>query len=272
MKQSISLIFKTITAVLIPFIVYTLIDILTEITGGKIGDFLHDTFNIRLRWFVLLLFILLILSVIHQIYEALKTRKTGNPQTLNDNIEPDIKLLFDSLTERYKKRYDSKLDGRFEITLEVSEDFDSLNPRSITEQFSENATKGIAIEVIREAFERKGRLLIVGNPGVGKTVLLLKLAIDLLDKIKDLEKEPFPVIFNLASWSEEYKNFDDWLNAMLVTNYGFYKKYAKELLKQGKIIFLLDGWGVTKRRKKPQRNVRNVLLRSTNTYATDAEP
>ncbi len=196
--------------------------------------------------------------------------KTPNPSN-DDNIEPDIKRLYDSLKERYQKRYESKLDGRFEISLEVSDNFDSPNPRSITEQFSKNATQGIAIEVIRKVFDKKGRLLIVGNPGVGKTVLLLKLAIDLLDKIKNLEKEPFPVIFNLASWSEEYKNFGDWLNAMLVTNYGFYKKYAKELLKQGKIIFLLDGLDELGRNEKKEKasEKRAKCLASLNEYLRD---
>lgn len=169
-----------------------------------------------------------------------KIEETTEKEALKENIEPDIKRLFESLKERYQNRYQSKLDGRFEITLEVSEDFDS-SPRSITEQFEGNATKGEAIEVIRQAFEQKGRLLIAGNAGVGKTVLLLKLAIDLLDKIEDLEKEPFPIIFNLASWSEEYENFGDWLKAMLVSGYGFSRDFAEKFLRQERIIFLLDG-------------------------------
>src|SRR5690242_8496593 len=36
-------------------------------------------------------------------------------ELLTENIEPDVKKLFDSLRERYQKRYESKLDERFEI-------------------------------------------------------------------------------------------------------------------------------------------------------------
>lgn len=174
--------------------------------------------------------------------DYLKIKYSRHTDSITENIEPDNRRLLNSLKKRYQNRYESKLDGRFEITLEVSEHFDTLNPYSITERFNKNASEGRAIEVIRDAFEMNGRLLIVGDPGVGKTVLLLKLAVNLLDKIKDLGKEPFPVIFNLASWSPAYKNnFGAWLNEMLASGYGFSKTFAERLLQQQRIIFLLDG-------------------------------
>jgi hypothetical protein len=158
-----------------------------------------------------------------------------------ENIEPDIKRLFDSLKERYQNRLQSKLDGRFEIALEVSEIFDSPNPNSITERFDSKTSEGKAIEIIQEVFEKKDRLLVVGNAGAGKTTLLLKLAVSLLDKIDLAKEEAFPVIFNLASWSPKYERFEDWLKVSLESGYSLSKDFAATLLRQERIICLLDG-------------------------------
>lgn len=144
---------------------------------------------------------------------------------------------------RFQKRYDQKLDGRLEISLRVKNNWDSEESTILKETFTEKATGGEAVEVITRIFNERGRLLIVGNPGSGKTVLLLKLAINLLHRIQtsDLESESIPVIFNLASWSEYYDEFDDWLNSVLVSGYGLSKTFASELLEKQKIILLLDG-------------------------------
>jgi energy-coupling factor transporter ATP-binding protein EcfA2 len=165
----------------------------------------------------------------------------GGPETPAENIQPDIKRLFTSLKERYQNRYEQKLDGRFEITLEVSESFDSQNPQKFTERYTKDARVSEAFPTINSAFEKTGRLLIVGSPGIGKTVLLLKLALNLLNRTDLVKQEAFPVIFNLASWSKEYKRFEDWLVTMLVSGYGLSKNFATTLLHQGRIIFLLDG-------------------------------
>lgn len=130
-------------------------------------------------------------------------------------FENDTRRFFNSLKERYRSRYEQKLDGRFEITLEVSHSADSAEAHEIKERFGRNPSAGDAIKLISKAFDKTGRLLIVGSPGIGKTVLLLKLASNTLSKIaeklqQDIKlNKPFPVIFNLGSWSESYEKFDD---------------------------------------------------------------
>lgn len=164
------------------------------------------------------------------------------PKPPAENVQPDIRRLFTSLKERYQSRYEQKLDGRFEIALEVSESFDGQNPQKFTERYTKDAKVSEAFPAINSAFEKTGRVLIVGSPGIGKTVLLLKLALNLLNKTDLARQEAFPVIFNLASWSsKEYKSFEEWLVAMLVSGYGLSKNFAKTLLHQGRVIFLLDG-------------------------------
>ena len=53
---------------------------------------------------------------------------------------------------------------------------------------------------ITEIFVENGRsLLILGQPGSGKTMLLLQLAQTLLAQAKQYPNEPIPVVFNLSS-------------------------------------------------------------------------
>jgi NACHT domain len=232
MKKLISRIIRVVLIVTIPFLILTLTELLTEITGGEIGNYVQNNYGISTKTLVYCLAFLLFVSLAYEIYDKFSNAEpTSN--NLTDNIEPDIKLLFDSLTERYKKRYESKLDGRFEITLEVNKE-----PFTVNYQTNKNVDE--AFKAIKESFNQKGRLLIVGSPGSGKTVLLLKLAIELLgDNCKADQK--LPVIFNLASWSPDYAKFDDWLIDVLNAGNGLSKDFARTLLEQNRIIFLLDG-------------------------------
>jgi DNA polymerase III delta prime subunit len=184
------------------------------------------------------------------------------------DIEPDVKRFVDSLRERYRNLYDQKLDGRFEITLEVSENPAGSSPRQFSEKYEEGGTISPAFEYIRDAFDRKGRLLISGNPGAGKTVLLLRLASDLLNKSDFSKMETFPVIFNLVSWSENYKNFRDWLIATLVSGYGLSRDFAETLLKHERIVLLLDGLDELARTEVDDiaANKRAKCLESINNY------
>jgi len=147
-----------------------------------------------------------------------------------------LETFTSTLKARYKKRYDSKLDRHFELTLRVNESWE------FSEKFDENPGDGAAIDVVTNLFAEKGRLSVIGNPGVGKTVLLLKLAIDLLERSDVKRGDAFPVILNLASWSEEFHKFEDWLMAMITRSEGLSPKIVAELLAEERIILLLDGF------------------------------
>lgn len=51
--------------------------------------------------------------------------------------------------------------------------------------------------------DMKGELLILGDPGSGKTIMLLQLAERLLGQAQHDHKKPMPVVFNLASWGRD---------------------------------------------------------------------
>jgi NACHT domain len=157
---------------------------------------------------------------------------------LLEPIENEATKFLNSLKRRYSARYEQKLDGRFEMTLKV----DRIDVRQTAQGMPGCSDKQVdASQAITDSFEKEGRLLIVGSPGAGKTVLLIKLALSLFSKVGAVPIEPIPVIFNLATWSPKYVTFEDWLIEMLVSANGLSRDFARLLLRQGRISFFLDG-------------------------------
>jgi len=84
-------------------------------------------------------------------------------------------------------------------------------------------------------------LLILGEPGSGKTTMLLELARDLLTQATQDESLRIPVVFNLSTWASKQPPLTDWLMAELQTLYLIPKKTAQTWVEQDDILPLLDG-------------------------------
>jgi len=85
-------------------------------------------------------------------------------------------------------------------------------------------------------------LLILGEPGSGKTIILLSMARDLLDRALADMHQPIPVIFNLSSfWRREKKTFGSWLVAELQGQYQVPEQIARSWIKSQELLLLLDG-------------------------------
>jgi DNA polymerase III delta prime subunit len=94
-----------------------------------------------------------------------------------------------------------------------------------------------------EIFEQIGigrSLLILGAPGSGKTTMLLELARQLIERARQDETEPIPMVFNLASWTEKLP-LADWLAQELNNIYYVPRKTAPDWVKGNKLLLLLDG-------------------------------
>ncbi len=89
--------------------------------------------------------------------------------------------------------------------------------------------------------ENGGRLLILGNPGSGKTITLLDLARKLIDRARENPEYPLPVVFNLASWAEKQQPLDEWLIDELENKYLVPKPLGRYWVEQHEILLLLDG-------------------------------
>ena len=93
------------------------------------------------------------------------------------------------------------------------------------------------------------RLVILGEPGAGKSMLVLQLTLDLLDRRRPTD--PVPLLLPVATWQPS-QPLDDWIadrlsadNASLarpvIAANGSTRSLAREMVAQGRILPILDG-------------------------------
>ncbi|HEU5270812.1 MAG TPA: NACHT domain-containing protein [Jatrophihabitans sp.] len=87
--------------------------------------------------------------------------------------------------------------------------------------------------------EAPRRLLVVGEPGAGKTVLVLHLLLDLLAG-RTTSDMPVPVRCNAAGWNAE-TSLEPLLIGRLSAEYGVPERVAHALIDYGRILPVLDG-------------------------------
>ncbi|MGD1699092.1 NACHT domain-containing protein [Dapis sp. BLCC M229] len=117
-------------------------------------------------------------------------------------------------------------------------------PFSGLEEFGVESDKSFEFIQASDIFEGMdaGRtLLILGEPGTGKTISLLKLAERLIKKTEEDLTLPIPVVFNLSSWAIKRQSIADWLVKELKDKYQVSTALAKRLIEQEELILLLDG-------------------------------
>lgn len=84
-------------------------------------------------------------------------------------------------------------------------------------------------------------LLILGEPGAGKTTTLLELTNDLVSRAEQNIDYPIPVVFNLSSWIGDKQKIADWLVEELNTKYQVPKIIGQAWVKEQQLLLLLDG-------------------------------
>jgi NACHT domain len=94
-----------------------------------------------------------------------------------------------------------------------------------------------------------GRLVVLGEPGAGKTMLMVRLVLDLL--ARRAGGGPVPVLVSVASWDPSGQDLRDWLSTQLIINYPALavpppaavteSTRAAALLAAGLILPVLDG-------------------------------
>jgi hypothetical protein len=80
---------------------------------------------------------------------------------------------------------------------------------------------------------------VVGEPGAGKTVLILHLILDLL-RLRRMATDPVPVRVNATSWDGQ-TNLADLLVEKLSDQYAVHKRTARALVDNDRILPVIDG-------------------------------
>ncbi|NDJ53787.1 MAG: protein kinase, partial [Chloroflexi bacterium] len=108
--------------------------------------------------------------------------------------------------------------------------------------------------------QMNGKLLILGDPGSGKTTTLLALARDLLDRADRDEQHPIPVVFNLSSWGESQLPLTEWLVEELNRVYLVPRNVGRDWVNSDMLLLLLDGLD------EVTLNVRDACVAAINTF------
>jgi len=170
---------------------------------------------------------------------------------------PEIKQ---HLAGRYKSRIQQKLASRQPVNLrQLPSDYGtSEESLAIFEQYAEDRVQEGIVQYFETA---SGRLLLVGKPGSGKTILLLQLVLHLLAN----SPQHLPAIVNLATWNQKYCSLDAWLHEILPTELGVNKALAKRLVQEDRLVLLFDGLDEVKAEDRPS------CLKAIDNYGRVAE-
>jgi NACHT domain len=186
--------------------------------------------------------------------------------TINDRIPtaslPPSNIVVQNLTQQeYRQRQvllnkvrdawvkgvlEKSLHARVSIELGLQE-----RPDLVQQPFSDVAEFAVAPgQALPEGtpattvFDRLGSgrtLLIVGEPGSGKTITLLKLAEDAIDRTEPDLRQQIPVVFNLSSWARKPQSIEQWLIQELLEKYQVSKALGKTWVESEALMLLLDG-------------------------------
>ena len=167
------------------------------------------------------------------------------PVTLSRKAYRDRQALLNKVKNYWIKGVlERSLHNQILIELGLEERLDFADPFNMALGMVNQAQKTLApgtqaIEIF-DALGEGRSLLILGEPGSGKTITLLQLTRDLIARAEQDVNHLIPVVFNLSSWNGK-QSIADWLVEELNTKYQIPKSVGKQWVAQQKLLLLLDG-------------------------------
>ena len=170
----------------------------------------------------------------------------GKEASQNAAPQPNLRdRLLQAELEEVAKLKDDSLHHQILIDLKMTDEREQVGSPSkqliINEATIDLPVATQMIEVFRRS-EVGGRLLILGDPGAGKTIMLMELAKSLLEAGQQDLSAPVPVILDLSTWREDQKTLADWLVEQIShEKYTLDRNMSREWLEAGRFLPLLDG-------------------------------
>jgi len=170
---------------------------------------------------------------------------TANPLTQQEYRQRQV--LLSKVKEYWVKGVlETSLHTRALIALGLQERHDLVQrPFRDVAEFSEIAGQdlpdGTEATTVFDQMGAGRTLLILGEPGSGKTITLLKLAEDLIARTEADLSQPIPVVFNLSAWAKKTPTIAQWLVQELLEKYQVSTGLGKAWVETESMILLLDG-------------------------------
>lgn len=176
----------------------------------------------------------------------LKQMKQDVAQRLEDSLHNLVSV--DLAREEQQRQVGRRTDALVKIEPKPVRPLHSLIKRGFAVFKSNQETVPVpAGEQTYRIFHRDDigeRLLILGEPGAGKTTELLIVAQRLVEEAIENDSSPVPILFELSSWTPDTPILE-WLGKQLYQAYGVSKQLAEKLahqwVQQNQILLLLDG-------------------------------
>lgn len=149
------------------------------------------------------------------------------------------------LANTYQQLEKQSFQKTTQITLKLADKTDAVQNATNLLLHTPHMTKqtpptNLSIEQVYE--EAAHELLILGEPGAGKSRLLYQLARTLVEQAKNDTSHPLPVLLPLASWAIKRTSIDAWIVDQLCSPlYGLPKQVSQRWVQSEQILCLFDG-------------------------------
>jgi DNA polymerase III delta prime subunit len=120
-----------------------------------------------------------------------------------------------------------------------SEIWKKLSPQPLRKDVSHVILSNTEIDQIFDAVA--GEILILGEPGAGKTTVLLELAQELIKRAEKNTDYEIPVVLRLAFWGKKHETFVEWLVDAFYQIYKIPKSIGLMWIEKAQVVLLLDG-------------------------------
>ncbi|MDJ0732271.1 MAG: NACHT domain-containing protein, partial [Crocosphaera sp.] len=216
-----------------------------EIFGGKVQGFIQENNGTVNQY------------IISQLSEFLSDQTTQSEQNLNRDQCLQRSVLLTKVKQFWVKDVLEKSLYAEAMKLFLEErsnlvEHSSFNGFEEIVKDSKEAEKSI-VDDATEFFEQLGdgrTLLILGEPGSGKTITLLRLAQQLIERAEENVSKLIPVVFNLSSWEGKQQKIADWLVEELWSKYQVAKVISEDWVTNQQLILLLDGLDEVKKERQ----------------------
>ena len=185
-------------------------------------------------------------AVLEHFFQKLQAEPIKSPPLTRQEYHNRKALLTNVNNYWVKSVLEKSIYNQVLIQLELEERLDAVvNPLSMLLETGDSSPqplpKGTKVINIFDQIGAGRTLLILGEPGAGKTTTLLELTRDLVNRTEPGLDYRIPVVLNLSSWAGKKQSIADWLVEELNSKYQIPKPIGQDWVKKQELLLLLDG-------------------------------